>query len=81
MEAYALTSAIVFLRNPNRVFSIVHYLQVQIKKAALKDSPGGGRGIRTPGPLRHNGFQDRHVRPLRHSSVTKIKNLIFYIKL
>ncbi len=33
-----------------------------------------GRGIRTPGTLRYNGFQDRRVRPLRQPSVfNKIK--------
>ena len=29
---------------------------------------GGGGGIRTPGELPHNGFQDRRLRPLGHSS-------------
>ena len=29
---------------------------------------GGEGGIRTPGPLRDNGFQDRRDRPLRHLS-------------
>ena len=28
----------------------------------------GERGIRTPGAFRHNGFQDRHLRPLGHLS-------------
>ncbi len=28
-----------------------------------------GGGIRTPGTLRFNGFQDRRIRPLCHSSV------------
>ncbi len=28
-----------------------------------------GGGIRTPGTLRYNGFQDRRIRPLCHSSV------------
>ena len=28
-----------------------------------------GRGIRTPGTSRYNGFQDRRIRPLCHSSV------------
>ncbi len=31
----------------------------------------GKRGIRTPGPVKVNGFQDRRVRPLRHLSVCK----------
>ena len=29
---------------------------------------GGGRGIRTPGTLRHAGFQDRCFKPLSHPS-------------
>ena len=33
---------------------------------------GGGRGIRTPGTLRYNGFQDRRIRPLCHSSGREI---------
>ncbi len=39
---------------------------------------GGERGIRTPGPVKINGFQDRRIRPLchlsRHKSTTKIKS-------
>ena len=30
----------------------------------------GERGIRTPGTLRYNGFQDRRIRPLCHLSIT-----------
>ena len=33
----------------------------------------GERGIRTPGPLTVNGFQDRRVRPLCHLSGAKIR--------
>jgi hypothetical protein len=33
---------------------------------------GGERGIRTPGPLTVNGFQDRRIRPLCHLSERKI---------
>jgi hypothetical protein len=37
------------------------------------DSKGGGeRGIRTPGPVTVNGFQDRRIRPLCHLSGAKI---------
>ena len=32
---------------------------------------GGERGIRTPGALPHNGFQDRRIRPLCHFSKRK----------
>ena len=37
-------------------------------RAAPVPQTGGERGIRTPGPLRVNGFQDRRDRPLRHLS-------------
>ncbi len=33
---------------------------------------GGERGIRTPGPVTVNGFQDRRIRPLCHLSGVKI---------
>ena len=33
---------------------------------------GGRRGIRTPGPVTVNGFQDRRNRPLCHPSGRKI---------
>ena len=32
---------------------------------------GGERGIRTPGPVKINGFQDRRIRPLCHLSSDK----------
>jgi hypothetical protein len=32
----------------------------------------GERGIRTPGPVTVNGFQDRRIRPLCHLSGAKI---------
>lgn len=32
----------------------------------------GGRGIRTPGEFPHNGFQDRHIRPLCQPSSSPI---------
>ena len=34
---------------------------------------GGERGIRTPGPVTVNGFQDRRIRPLCHLSEGKGK--------
>ena len=33
---------------------------------------GGERGIRTPGPLTVNGFQDRRIRPLCHLSAANV---------
>jgi hypothetical protein len=41
----------------------------------------GERGIRTPGSLHFNGFQDRRIRPLCHLSACKIKaqRLMFQI--
>ena len=45
-----------------------------LKALYLADvSTGGERGIRTPGPLTVNGFQDRRIRPLCHLSGRKIK--------
>ncbi len=32
----------------------------------------GERGIRTPGPVTVNGFQDRRIRPLCHLSLTTL---------
>ena len=34
---------------------------------------GGERGIRTPGPVTVNGFQDRRIRPLCHLSGAKVR--------
>ena len=33
---------------------------------------GGGGGIRTPGTFRYNGFQDRRLKPLGHSSARRV---------
>ena len=38
---------------------------------------GGEQGIRTPGTLRYNGFQDRRIRPLCQLSVCDDTMLIF----
>ena len=35
----------------------------------------GERGIRTPGPVTVNGFQDRRIRPLCHLSAAKIQSI------
>jgi hypothetical protein len=56
------------------------------KKARLKSGfkkAGGEGGIRTPGPVTVNGFQDRRNRPLCHLSGRKIKasNSIFKKKI
>jgi hypothetical protein len=41
---------------------------------------GGERGIRTPGNLRFNGFQDRRIRPLCHLSGAKIQHELIPMK-
>jgi hypothetical protein len=49
--------------------------------AKLKKAPfgtpfsffSGERGIRTPGGITHNGFQDRRIRPLCHFSGAKVR--------
>ncbi len=47
----------------------------QNKKGCLNDSLllciGGETGIRTPGPVTVNGFQDRRIKPLCHLSFSK----------
>lgn len=40
----------------------------------------GERGIRTPGPLTVNGFQDRRIRPLCHLSGANVRDGIFFAK-
>ncbi len=37
----------------------------------------GERGIRTPGPVTVNGFQDRRIRPLCHLSIAAANILYF----
>lgn len=44
--------------------------KVQTNSIDLHPS-GGERGIRTPGTLPYNGFQDRRIRPLCHFSEGK----------
>ena len=41
-------------------------------RVARRAKRGGERGIRTPGAFRHNGFQDRRIRPLCHLSTVKL---------
>jgi hypothetical protein len=36
---------------------------------------GGERGIRTPGSITYNGFQDRRIKPLCHLSAGKISTI------
>ena len=39
----------------------------------LRTVLSGERGIRTPGPVTVNGFQDRRIRPLCHLSTAKVR--------
>ena len=39
----------------------------------------GEGGIRTPGGLTLNGFQDRRIRPLCHLSVREVQKYVFSI--
>ncbi len=48
------------------VLSLVEKNEIGQKRGVKK---GGERGIRTPGELPHNGFQDRRLKPLGHLSV------------
>ena len=49
-----------------------------MKKVTRAARPGGKRGIRTPGPVKINGFQDRRIRPLCHLSVCKGNNFFCF---
>lgn len=48
-------------KKPTKSLNLVGFSTVCI-------STGGGRGIRTPGPVTVNSFQDCRIRPLCHSS-------------
>ena len=49
------------------------YLIYEKKRDNLSIIPSSGeRGIRTPGPVTVNGFQDRRFKPLSHLSGAKI---------
>ena len=41
------------------------------QKSSISTALSGKRGIRTPGPVKINGFQDRRIRPLCHLSGCK----------
>ncbi len=49
-------------------------------KSLTFSSIGGERGIRTPGPVKINGFQDRRIRPLCHLSGHKSTTFLFTTK-
>ena len=46
----------------------------------MRQSLGGERGIRTPGPVTVNGFQDRRNRPLCHLSGGKSSKVMHIAK-
>src|SRR5450432_2812651 len=54
-------------KSPN--FTIKGFWWVLVRKGHLFS---GGRGIRTPGSITYNSFQDCRVKPLCHSSGDKI---------
>lgn len=43
-------------------------LQKTANRRTVPNTPRGAGGIRTPGALRHSGFQDRRLQPLGHHS-------------
>ena len=43
-------------------------MAVNVQRDGRRVKRGGEGGIRTPGPLRVNGFQDRRFKPLSHLS-------------
>ena len=51
---------------------LIHAQVAEVKQInTLGECYGGEGGIRTPGPLTVNGFQDRRIRPLCHLSVRR----------
>ena len=67
------SEAFIFISRPqskNEFLSCVH----EIKNPAIAGlkSVCGERGIRTPGGVTLNGFQDRRNRPLCHLSAAKV---------
>ncbi len=74
-ERTRLERAAVGSQRPMELDSIDTRL-ARMVRASSRTSPtdgkgaltGGGRGIRTPGARRLNGFQDRRIRPLCHPS-------------
>jgi hypothetical protein len=77
---FHLSIANILTSSQNENFLINFILIIEVngtfrtKKAALEAAfiICGERGIRTPGPLTVNGFQDRRIRPLCHLSGAKI---------
>lgn len=68
-------------RNPKALSRLISFFGVTIFQQAWQYNaqknpqrllrvsyPGGERGIRTPGGVTLNGFQDRRIRPLCHLS-------------
>jgi hypothetical protein len=54
---------------------IQHSVPPRAKLARERSRENGGGGIRTPGPLRVNGFQDRRFRPLSHPSSLRLSRI------
>ena len=60
-------------------FLFLEFAQASLAHPQIKNAPVGGmglgcgeRGIRTPGPVTVNGFQDRRNRPLCHLSAANV---------
>ena len=49
-------------------------------KSSISTALCGKRGIRTPGPVKINGFQDRRIRPLCHLSAAKVVSFFRFTK-
>ena len=58
------------LRSHREIHSDLQKQKPTNAKASVGE--GGERGIRTPGPVTVNGFQDRRFKPLSHLSGAKI---------
>ena len=54
-------------------------LAISPDRGTLAWGNGGEGGIRTPGPLRVNGFQDRRLKPLGHLSGLRVQEYPMYL--
>ena len=60
-------------RGPCRDDEIEKRISLTLQTSTFTLKYGGGGGIRTHGPVKVNGFQDRPIRPLSHPTASSEK--------
>ena len=74
---HSLLSFVIFPISPKRAWLM---LKMTNAPSGAFVFFGGERGIRTPGPITVNGFQDRRVKPLCHFSGGKSRIILWILK-